>query len=105
MKLLPHIHIYNTPIHSRYVSFSTREIIYECRCGKRCSKSVTKSFGSAFPIETSSIGSGAKNVFDEVLSDNISESSEIILLIEYRTLKDSQMIGKRFAKKHSHLFA
>jgi len=100
-----HIHIYNTPIHSRYVTFSTREIIYECRCGKRRSKSVTKSFGSAFPIETSTGLGGSKKLFDEVLTGNISTQSEIILLIEYRALKDSQMIGKRFVKKHSHLFA
>ena len=105
MKLLPHIHIFNTPIHSRYVGFSTREIIYECRCGRKCTKTVTKSFGSPFPIATSTLGINEKKIFDEILNGNISESSEIILLIEYRALKDSQMVGKRFVNKHSHLFA
>ena len=42
-----------TPIISRYVSFCTRDIIYECKvCGMRKIKRVYKPFGEAFPIET-----------------------------------------------------
>ena len=52
MKLLPHIHLFNTPIVSQYRSFHTRNIVFECRCGKRKVIEVTKKFGDPFPIET-----------------------------------------------------
>jgi len=46
-------HIHNwKPKLSRYISFSTRDILYECRCGKRKIKSITRDFGTPFPIET-----------------------------------------------------
>ena len=40
-----------TPIASSYVSFSTREIVYESNCGDRRLMRVTRPFGNPFPIE------------------------------------------------------
>ncbi len=40
-----------TPIASSYVSFSTRDIVYESNCGDRRLMRVTRPFGSPFPIE------------------------------------------------------
>lgn len=50
-----HLHHYKKPIASKYVSFSTRDIIYECSCGARKVRRVRKAFGDAFPIETNSL--------------------------------------------------
>lgn len=47
-----HFHNYSKPIYSKYVSFHVRDIIYECRCGKRKSKRTERTFSSTFPIET-----------------------------------------------------
>lgn len=43
---------YDTPIVSRYVGFSTRDIIYQCTCGKKKSYMIYRNFGIPFPIET-----------------------------------------------------
>lgn len=46
-------HIHNwTPKLSRYISFHTRDILYECKCGKRKIETVYRSFDDSFPIET-----------------------------------------------------
>ena len=47
-----HICSFSKPIVSRYISFNTRSIVYECRCGERKIKRVYCSFDSPFPIET-----------------------------------------------------
>jgi hypothetical protein len=47
-----HIHFYIKPIASQYVSFGGRNIIYECRCGKRRIEYVRKAYGDPFPIKT-----------------------------------------------------
>lgn len=47
-----HIHRFSKPIASQYWTFSTRKIIFECKCGKREMRDVYKNFGDAFPIET-----------------------------------------------------
>jgi hypothetical protein len=47
-----HIHYFNKPIVSEYVSFHTRNIIFECRCGKRELRKESRAFGDAFSIET-----------------------------------------------------
>jgi hypothetical protein len=47
-----HVHSYDKPIVSQYVSFNTRDIVYECKCGKRTIKRVYKSFSDPFPIQT-----------------------------------------------------
>lgn len=52
-----HVCCYSKPIISRYVSFGTRDIIYECRCGNRKVFRVYKDFSDPFPIETSIIES------------------------------------------------
>lgn len=64
-KLIPHFHNFKTPIVSRYVSFNTRDIIYECSCGKRKSFEITTDFGESFPIPTSSFMSHAD--FEKIL--------------------------------------
>jgi len=43
---------FTKPIASLYVSFHTRDILYECSCGKRKIEQVTRAFGESFPIET-----------------------------------------------------
>ena len=46
-------HIHNwKPKLSRYVSFNSRDILYECNCGKRKIENVYLDFGVLFPIET-----------------------------------------------------
>lgn len=47
-----HIHCFNKPIVSQYVSFHQRDIIYECKCDKRKMQREYRNFGDAFPIET-----------------------------------------------------
>ena len=46
-----HVHCYE-PILSRYVSITTREILYECRCGKRELRCVYRGDSEKFPIPT-----------------------------------------------------
>jgi len=53
MKNIFHIHSFNTPIASKYIGFNTRNIIFECRCGKRKVKQEYRSFGEAFSMPTS----------------------------------------------------
>ena len=48
-----HRHSYTKPIVSKYVSFSSRNIIYQCKCGHRKSTKIFRIFGEEFPIETS----------------------------------------------------
>lgn len=48
----PHIHCYKKPVVSQYVSFHTRNIIFECECGKREQRRVIKAFSEDFPIPT-----------------------------------------------------
>lgn len=47
-----HIHSYSKPIISRYVSFNTRDIVYECRCGQRKIIHEYRPFDDPFPIKT-----------------------------------------------------
>jgi len=48
-----HWHYFSKPIVSQYVSFHTRNIVFECKCGKRCARKVSRLFSESFPIETS----------------------------------------------------
>lgn len=47
-----HIHCFSKPIASQYVSFNSRDIIFECSCGKRKMERVQRDYGDAFPIQT-----------------------------------------------------
>lgn len=47
-----HICSFSKPIVSRYISFNTRDIVYECRCGKRKIEREYRSFDNPFPIQT-----------------------------------------------------
>lgn len=38
-----------------YISFNTRDIVYECKCGKRKIERETRSFSDPFPIKTTLI--------------------------------------------------
>ena len=49
MKLF-HIHNYSKPIVSSYVSFHTRDVVWECRCGKRKLVRETRAFGTSFSL-------------------------------------------------------
>lgn len=55
LKKILHIHWFNKPIASQYISFHNRNIVYECRCGKRKLKMVVRAFGDPFPIETNNL--------------------------------------------------
>lgn len=35
LKAAVHVHYFGKIVRSRYVSFNYRDVIYECRCGKR----------------------------------------------------------------------
>jgi hypothetical protein len=61
VKTFLHIHRYNKPIASMYISFHGRDIIYECSCGKRKLERVHRSFSTPFPIETT-IGMSYKDI-------------------------------------------
>jgi hypothetical protein len=52
-----HIHRFDTPIVCRYVGFEHRDIIYQCRCGKRKSVEVYDNYytGKGFPIAPSGV--------------------------------------------------
>lgn len=43
---------FTKPIASKYLTFSSRNIIYECRCGKRKMMRVWRRFDDPFPIDT-----------------------------------------------------
>jgi hypothetical protein len=47
-----HSHDYNKPIVSRYVSFSERDIVFECNCGKRQLLRERREFSDAFSMLT-----------------------------------------------------
>jgi hypothetical protein len=51
-KIKVHCHSYFKPIVSKYVSFNTRDIVYECRCGKRKIIRDYRPFDVPFPIQT-----------------------------------------------------
>jgi hypothetical protein len=54
------------PIISRYVSFTQREIMFECPiCNKRYSERIRKNYGESFPIDTNHVD---KNTFDAILN-------------------------------------
>jgi hypothetical protein len=43
-----HIHNFSKPIACMYISFHTREIIFECKCGARKLKKEIKAFDEPF---------------------------------------------------------
>lgn len=47
-----HRHKHTEPIVSMYISFSTRDIIYECTCGHREVRRESFGFSEPFPIQT-----------------------------------------------------
>jgi len=49
-----HLHKFSKPIISSYVSFNTRDIVYECKCGKRQIFRIYRNFSDPFPIPTTS---------------------------------------------------
>ena len=61
-----HLCRFSKAIVSKYVSFSTRDIIYQCKCGKRRCKRVTKAFEANFPIQTTNLISDKE--FDHILA-------------------------------------
>ena len=93
-----------TPIYSKYTGFNTRKIIYEYRGGRRVVRSVSKAYGGPFPIPTS-IASNDNKLFNEILNNNISESSKISLAIDYKVCGygDTRLIGSRFMHLISNL--
>ncbi len=64
-----HICVFSKPIISRYVGYSTRDIIYQCRCGKRAAQLVCRPSNMDFPIDTSIMLSHKE--FQDILNGNI----------------------------------
>jgi len=61
-------HIHNwKPILRKYVSFNSRDILYECRCGKRKIVHVNRSFDREISIETN-IGLTHKEMQEALLN-------------------------------------
>jgi hypothetical protein len=52
MKNIFHIHNFKKPVASQYRSFNGRNIIFECKCGKREMRFIYDFFGRGFPLET-----------------------------------------------------
>lgn len=61
-----HVCWFGKPIISEYVSFHQRDIVYECKCGKRKLFRVYRDFDQPFPIETT-IGSISTKEMNEIL--------------------------------------
>lgn len=70
-RLLKLFHIHNyKPIFSRYRTFSSRDIIYECKCGKRKSVKVWRGFSDPFPIPTNHLVT--RKEYQDVLQNGLS---------------------------------
>lgn len=69
MKKLFHIHNFDTPIVSMYVSFNTRNIIYQCSCGNKKAELVHRPIDKSFPIETTNFITNEE--FLKILNNNI----------------------------------
>lgn len=54
IRRLLHIHVWEPKL-SKYVSFNSRDILYECKCGKGKIKNVYRNFDTPFPIETTTM--------------------------------------------------
>lgn len=63
-----HKHSFHKPIVSAYVSFNTRDIVYECKCGKRKKYRVSLPFDIPFPIETTPFISSTD--LDKIINEN-----------------------------------
>lgn len=61
-----HLCRFSKPIVSKYVTFNSRDIIFQCKCGKRRCKRVTKAFDADFPIPTTNLIS--EKEFDHILA-------------------------------------
>lgn len=55
IKNMAHVHKFNKPIISMYISFNSRDIVYECKCGYRQIFRINIPYEKSFPIETSNI--------------------------------------------------
>ena len=81
---------FSKPIISKYNTFSSRKIIYECKCGKRKEFKVWREYGDAFPIPTSNLITN-----DEYKSYLNSKPMINQNLIELETLLQSQNLEFR----------
>jgi hypothetical protein len=61
-----HIHVYGKPVVSMYRSFNYRDVIFECRCGKRIIKNVRHD--EIFPFETAYMID--RKEFEQYLTNN-----------------------------------
>jgi hypothetical protein len=77
-----HIHRHNKPIISDYVSFNTRDVVWECRCGHRKLVREFRAYGSSFSLSWT-VGLDKKEM-EQVLNKTESESLLIFLDISKR---------------------
>ena len=89
MKLFPHIHRYNEPIISDYVSFSTRDVVWQCRCGHRKLVRESRAFGSPFSLSWT-VGLDKKEM-EQVLSGT--ESKELLIILDISKRAHQEVCG------------
>lgn len=84
MKKIFHIHFFSRPLMAKYVGFSTRDVICECRCGERKMKRETRGFSSSFSAPTFLL---SNKEFNEVLTRTETEFTLTQIEIEKRCHK------------------
>ncbi len=73
-----HIDMYLKPIISSYVSFGTRDVVWECRCGKRKLIREYRNFGDPFSMGwTCNL---SKDEMTQVLEKR--ESQELLIILK-----------------------
>ena len=84
MKKIFHIHFFSRPLMAKYVGFSTRDVICECRCGERKMKRETRRFSSSFSAPTFWL---SNKEFNEVLTRTETEFTLTMVEIEKKCNK------------------
>lgn len=84
-----HIHRYNKPIISNYVSFSTRDVVWECRCGHRKLVRESRAFSSPFSLSWT-VGLNNKEM-EQVL--NKTESEQLLINLDISKRAHQEVCG------------
>ena len=84
MKKIFHIHFFIRPLMAKYIGFSTRDVIFECRCGERKMKRENRSFSSSFSAPTFLLNN---EEFKQVLTRTETETTLTMVEIEKRCNK------------------
>ena len=68
-RLFQHRCDFYKPIVSQYSSFNCRNIIYQCKCGKRKKYKICKEFSSPFDIQTTAFITNQE--MDKILNNDL----------------------------------